>query len=332
MHRHLEALEVTRAVERLVNLALYIAGSRKSVTASDIREAVAGYPADADGSAYRRMLERDKESLRATGIVIDVDDVGNYRFNRSASYVNPVSLDPGETVALYTAALSLLDDPSFPFSADLRLALVKLAAGAGGAETATAALADERPAEQGALVSDLAAAIMTRKRIAFGYSDSAGVASERDAEPLGLFLHGGRWYLVGYDTAICGMRTFAVARMTRLSVNRTAPKTPDFEQPAGFDVARFISLPFQYGPETDGFIAVLGFDGSAAWKAERITHGQGTLTPDGNGNIRWEVPARSATQIARFMIENGPGLTLVAPPAAIEHLQAGMQKVVTLHG
>ena len=64
---------VTELAERLLNLAMYLARNPQGVTAEDCRDEVEGYAGAAaqNDAAFKRMLERDKETLRASGLVIE---------------------------------------------------------------------------------------------------------------------------------------------------------------------------------------------------------------------------------------------------------------------
>jgi predicted DNA-binding transcriptional regulator YafY len=322
---------LSQAVERLVNLALYLADARGSVTASDIREAVSGYPPEADEPAFKRMLERDKDVLRSAGLVIDSDDLGNYRLDKRASYVAPVTLSAEEAAAVRAAGVASLGDPSFPFAFDLRLALTKIAAETDAPDSSvTGMLADEAPDRQGELVAELASAAARSKRVLFDYTNSHGACGPHEIEPYGLFVHDGRWYLVGRDTARSEVRTYAVTRMGEITVNPAAPKTPDFCRPVDFDVASFIRLPFQYGPAEHRFTARLRFDAATAWRASSLAEGHGTLVADGDAVV-WEVEARSVMQLARFVVEQGPGISLEAPGNAASTLAAGLSRVASTH-
>lgn len=331
---------MTIAVERLVNLTLTLAEARGSISGEEIRRTVTGYPADSDEAAFKRMLERDKDTLRAAGLVIEADELGNYRLDQAATYVSPITLAPAKAAVVRTVALAMLDDPSFPFVDDLRLTLLKLSAEVDTAgpsaappkPSAISTLADEDPERQGALAAQLASAVSARKRASFAYTNSLGFSAPHTIEPYGLFVHGGRWYLVGRDADKDDVRTYAVARIAELKVNPAAPKTQDFERPADFDLASFIRLPFQYGPESAAFGAVLEFDAANAWDAERISAGHGRLSPTPGGAVRWEIDARSEAGLLRFIIENGPGLRVVAPAGLADRLKAGLSEVEALHG
>jgi proteasome accessory factor B len=322
------------AVERLVNLALYLAAARQPVSAEDIRTEVVGYePAQAD-DAFKRQFERDKDDLRTAGFVIlaDAENEGFYHLDRSATFSAPLDLTAQEAAAVRAAASALQSDPSFPFTDDLRLAMAKIASAVVSGDVAAAArLADEDPGQQGAVVAQLAEAAGRKKSVAFGYTNSQGKSAPHRVEPYGLFLHDGRWYLVARDAEKDEVRTYTVARMSQIEVNSQRPKSPDFERPADFDVASFVRLPFQYGPDTSEFEAHIRFEPSAAWRAAALSAGHGTIDTDGDAAV-WRVAARSQSRLLRFVIDNGPGLMLEAPSAAVAACNVGLEEVLRLHG
>jgi hypothetical protein len=127
------------------------------------------------------------------------------------------------------------------------------------------------------------------------------------------------------------VRTYTVSRMVHVAGNPKAPKTMDFERPNDFDIARYIRLPFQFGPSSDLFEARLRFDSSAAWRAPSLSAGRGSLEAEGDGVV-WTVEARSAGAVLRFALENGPGLSVAGPPELISELRAGLAATEALHG
>lgn len=323
------------ATERIVNLAFYLAAAHRPVSASEIQSHVAGYPAGQAPDAFGRMFERDKEDLRAAGLVVTLvrDDVERYRLDESATFAETVSLTPVEAVELRTAAAAMLADSSFPFTDDLRPAIAKVVAAAhtpaGHADAVLAsASADEAPEAQGAAVAELAGAVAARKRVAFGYTGAQGRDSQREVEPWGLFARDGRWYLVAFDPASDGVRIFAVSRMSALSV-APRPKTPDFSSPADFNVASYMLMPFQFGPRA--VEATLRLTGPAAHRAQTLVAGQGVLLEDDKGSFTWTVPVASEELLARWVVANGPGIEALAPPSLAARVRKGLTEVVRLH-
>jgi len=324
-------------IERLVNLALYLASTRTPVSAETIRAEVIGYPDGQDEDAFLRMFERDKKQLRACGLmleVVDLEGVPGYRVDADASYAGEVRLTDAERATLRAVAAALASDPGFPFGSDLAIAVAKLGGTqgeAGGvAASAPGALTDEAPDVQGAVAAVLAEAVASRKRVGFGYTNAAGETHDREVEPYGVFFSDGRWYVVGRDTERDSRRTYAVRRMRDVVVNPRKPAAPDFEAPADFSVVQHMLLPFQYGPDTSE--CQLRFSAEDAWRAPRLTGGQGTLETQPDGSAIWRVGAASLPRLARWIVENGPGITPVSPPELRETLADGLRKVVARHG
>jgi len=324
---------MSEAVERLLNLALYLADAREPVTAARIHTEVAGYPADQDEAAFLRMFERDKEQLRGAGFIITGDESGAYTLDRSRTFAAPIDLTAEEAAAVRAASTAMLADPSFPYPDELRLALAKISSGVDtDALPAAARLADEDPSRQGAIVAELSSAALRGKRLTCAYTNSYGRSAPHQLEPYGLFLHDGRWYLVGRDTALDEVRTYTVARIEDLSVDGSRPATRDFERPEGFDVRRFVRLPFQYGAPEAEFVAELRFDSASAWRAVALSDGQGEISETNDGEAFWRVKAFSESRLARFVLENGPGIRIISPESATTVLREGLEEVVRLHG
>lgn len=322
------------AAERLVNLGLLLASSKEYVTAEQCRSAGIGYPDGQDTAAFLRMFERDKDALRAAGLVIDValdpdTDTEAYRLDSGATYARPVELRSEEVSALRAVAAALAADPSFPFRDDLALALGKLGATGQDRPMATTELADESSAGAALHVRALAEAVRMRKAVTFTYTNSKGQRRQRSVDPYGLFLREGQWYVTGRDTAANDVRTFAVERIEELDVNPQRPRTPDFERPAGFDVRDQERLPFQYGAEP--VEARLRFESDVAWRAERLSRGHGRIERLADGSAVWTVEARDLDRLASWIVDEGPGIHAVEPPALLEALSLGLRSVVSAH-
>ena len=321
---------MSRALERLVNLAMYLASARAPVTAEDVRANVDGYGEHQDQSAFLRMFERDKEDLRVTGFVIESDCEGSYRLDTTATFAREVSLTPDEAATVRVVASAFVDDKSFPFADDLRLALAKVASDVVDEQTPVfSRLAEEQPAQQGASVALLDRAMSARKRVELDYVNMAGDHKHHRLEPYGLFLRDGRWYAVGRDVDLDEVRIYTVARMSSLRMNPARPKTADFERPTDFDVQSFIALPFQYGPGT--FEARIEFAPSQAWRTPALTAGVGSIAIESDGSATWTVSARDPERLMRWVVENGPGIDLREPGALADNLRERLTRVAAIH-
>lgn len=319
-------------VERIMNLALTFASARRPLTAEQVRDEVEGYGPEQDAGAFARMFERDKDELRRSGFVIDFDEEEQvYSLNRAATFAAPIEMSPEDLAVLRVAGTAMLADESFPFTADLRLALAKVAADVDSdSALARTHLVDEQPGTQGATTAALVDAAERMKTVTFDYTNALGEHKHHEVDPFGLFLHDGRWYLVGRDRPLDEIRTYAVPRMSNPLVNSSAPKNPDFERPADFDVSDYIKLPFQYGPKSQQIDAVLRFAPEIAWRAPALAHARGRIEPDGD-SVLWHVGSRSAEGLLRWVIENGPGITVDGPPELLEQLRDRLREVEALH-
>jgi len=320
------------AAERLVNLALYLASSRRPLTAEECRSAGLGYPDGQDDATFLRMFERDKDALRAAGLVIAVTGEGSteaYRLDAEATYARPVSLAPDELSAIRAVAAALADDPDFPFRADLVLALGRLGTGANEGPMATTQLANDTAAGQGLQAQALAEAVQTRKTVTFSYTNAAGQDRVRTVDPYGVFFREGVWYVAGRDQDVDAIRTYAVSRVRDLDVNPTRPRTPDFERPTGFDVREHERLPFQFGPQA--VRARIRFEPDVAWRAESLARGRGTIDPLSDGSVVWTVEAADLPRLASWLVDEGPGLHAVDPPELVAALSSGLRAVVQSH-
>jgi len=322
---------VSVAIERLVNLALYLAAAAGPVTRDRVRSEVEGYPdsSDQDAEAFQRMFERDKDALRDAGFSINSDPEGRYWLDSAATFASNIDLSAQESAAVRAVGTALLDDPAFPFAEELRFALAKIATVIDTPDAPSIArIADERPADQGSAVATLNRAASARKVVHFDYTNSTGQHKTHAVEPYGLFVRDGRWYVVGRDSDINEVRVYAVSRMARLTANVSRPKSADFDRPADFDVVRFINLPFQYG--NDPFEATVRIEPEIAWRAPSLTAGAGVLRELPDGALEWTIVARDRARLMRWLVEMGPGLSALDPELS-QQLSQSLESVAALH-
>lgn len=326
-------MRVPDSSERLVNLALLLASCPRPLTAEQCRSAGLGYPTEQDDAAFIRMFERDKDALRASGLVIDVTDDGGteaYRLNAEATYARPVELAADEVAAIRTVAAALADDVSFPFRQDLAFALGKLGAtGAEGSFATTELAEDDGSAGRSLDARALAEAVQTRKTVTFDYTNAAGETRRRTVDPYGVFFREGVWYVTGRDQDADSIKTFAVSRVWDLDVNPSRPRTPDFDRPQGFDVREHEFLPFQIG--TASATARIRFEPDVAWRAHGLARGRGSLDELPDGSVVWTVPVADFRRLASWLVNEGPGLLPVEPPELLTIISDGLRAVVAAH-
>lgn len=187
-------------VERVLNLLAALLDTRIPLTRAELVREVAGYPGDP--SACRRTFERDKDVLRAMGVPITTEPVGDhaevgYRVRPTDYYLPDLGLDASETAALRVAvsAIALGDAAG-------EGALMKLG---GGPATAGAPIASLPLVPALAPLFD---AFRKRAVVTFTHRGTA-----RTVEPWGLTSKRGHWYVVGRDQERGAVRAFRADRI-----------------------------------------------------------------------------------------------------------------------
>ncbi len=242
--------------ERLLNLAALLLRASEPVSWREIREQFAEDYGGRDEAAIRK-FERDKAELLELGIPIrwavpDEEGPAGYIIDKDELYLPNLELPPEDLALLYLAGSVALAQGAFPYGKDLAHAMNKLAfaARAPGASEAAglAALHLSREAGEGGSggagespvarkLEELSQAIAARKKVHLSYEGAErGARTERDVDPYGLYQSGGAWFLVGHCHLRRALRTFHLGRVTELLVNASAPRTPDFTEPEGFDL------------------------------------------------------------------------------------------------
>ena len=214
--------------------------TRRFLSKEEIFERVAGYTGKRD--AVERMFERDKDDLRALGIVIQVkpqdiffeDEVG-YRILEDDYELNIGELTPSELSYLSLAA-KIWRNQLFTQSGDLALQKLEALGGTALREDfghGTLSLENETP-----LFPDLWEAISNLRNISFTYRSRA--VSQRHLSPYGLTLWKGSWYLVGLDLDKGEIRVFKVSRITSEIIFES--KAQSFEVPTDFKIEEHLLM------------------------------------------------------------------------------------------
>src|SRR5215469_1009588 len=213
-----------RKTERLLSLVVCLLSARRALTASQIREAVPGYPESFD--AFKRMFERDKEELRELGIPLEIDttrpgdEEAGYRIKREAYELPEITLEPDEAAVLGLAARVWHHAELAGAAAG---ALLKLRAAGIDAGADTQAGIEPRLQTGEAGFGPLWEAVRDRRPVTFTYRAQGRSGSQRrDLEPWGVVNRHGRWYAAGFDTGRGAVRVFRLSRIEG-SVTFTGP-------------------------------------------------------------------------------------------------------------
>lgn len=245
-------------IERLINLIARLLDTGRPVTFEELRETVyAGQPAEtpAERNALHKMFERDKEELRDMGVevVVEKPELGGdegYSIPGDSYYMPRLKLDPQERVALAMVSRLFLGSGT-PFSGPAHSALLKLAFDEEGVFEELPcvhwvnSLADRRA------LSAVLDGLLRRKILAFSYRAlDSSEPIRREVEPYGIFNRSGYWYMVGCCHYRGEIRCFKLDRiLSEVEVNRSRPRTPDFQVPEGFELSS--QIPWEWPPAYD---------------------------------------------------------------------------------
>ena len=225
-----------RKTERLLSLVVCLLSARRYLTATQIREAVPGYPESFD--AFKRMFERDKDELRELGIPLETgtnsagDEEAGYRISRQAYELPDIRLEPDEAAVLGLAARVWR---RAELAGAAEGALLKLRAAGIDAEDLTQPGIEPRVQTPEAAFGPLWEAVRDRRPVTFGYlAAGRSAAQRRNLEPWGVVNRRGRWYVVGHDTDRREQRVFRLSRVDG-PVTFTGPPG-SVSVPAGTDV------------------------------------------------------------------------------------------------
>lgn len=180
------------------------------------------------------------------------------------------------------------------------------------------------------LFSDLLEAVMANREVSFEYHKLKGSKPElRTVQPyhVGQIEHG--WYLLAHDPGRKAMRTFALQRITNLSVLRTKfERNPRFNARdhlgGGFGVWSYEDKP-NHTHEIR-----IRFEGYAARVvAERMWHSSQTIKPmnkDGS-IIEFQVTLSGLEEITRWVLSWGSKARVLGPPELRKRIKDELQKM-----
>ena len=204
-----------RKTERLLSLVVCLLSARRYLTATQIREAVPGYPESFE--AFKRMFERDKDELRELGIPLETgtnapgEEEAGYQISRQAYELPDIRLEPDEVAVLGLAARVWR---RAELAGAAEGALLKLRAAGIDAEDLSQPGIEPRVQTLEAAFGPLWEAVRDRRPVAFGYRGAGrSTAQRRNLEPWGVVNRRGRWYVVGQDTDRSAERVFRLSRI-----------------------------------------------------------------------------------------------------------------------
>lgn len=269
-----------------------------------------------------RTIYRDIDQLSAAGVPVYAERGRAGGFQLMDGYRTRLTgFTPGEAEALLLAGVGGAA-ADLGLDAELAAAQLKLMAslpadaGASAQRVAERFHLDPAPwyrAEPAAdLLPALAQAVWGQRKVRMAY-ESWSAQVERLAEPLGLVLKGGAWYLAARVDR--SLRTYRISNIQGLAV-----LAETFERPRGFDLARWWAdwaRAFEARLLKDRAMVRLSAEGAwrlaqtnpAAARAVEAAH------PDGvEGWATVEIPMESGAFAARQLLQLGDQVEVLAPP------------------
>lgn len=306
----------TAVTERIINLALLL-GTRvhaaDGVSTQHIRDHIYT-PLDPQQSAtaFEKMFNRDKDTLRLAGLIIQTDTLGNNRLISESSFCEDLKLGPAERATLALTGYAQLEEPLFPLPLALRLALTKLSAlfdaeaapalrrmpatsNLGNRDTEAANSNDNA----GLYLEILLHACQEHNTLNICYTNAAGQQSRRHISPYGLFLLSGRWYLVAHDLEVSdAIRTFKLGRIKSLELAGES-----FHMPPDFCLSDWMLMPFEIGASPETFTTVI-IPADHHASLDGLTRGRGSLEPSDDGSVHWHISYRNYDSFISFVLES----------------------------
>lgn len=320
--------QASAKTERLLNLVICLLYTRRPLTKDQIRSAVAAY-AEANGPAFDRMFERDKDELRELGIPLTAvqldaffeDEIG-YRIDKRDYALPEITFLPDELTVLGLASRTWAQAS---LAGPASLALHKLAAAGVERDDASLVGLEPRVRTTEPAFEAVRKAAVTRTPIRLDYRKSRAEAPEtRVVEPWSMLLWRGRWYVVGHDRGRDDVRVFRLARI--VGPVTSAGRPGSFEVPPDHDPKELIARfePASTAPVMSAAVRVR--EGRGHELRRRATE----VRPDGDG---WDVVRLDSDDLRRLgqeLAAHGDAVVALEPPDLVEDVVRRLRGVADL--
>ena len=354
--------------QRWLDLVAALLVRRYGATFDQLTADVPGYRHDGTPkgqASAKRTFERDKDELRALGVPIESEafpgdeneaEGHRYRLASSAFYLPFVSATaPGVSTpaspargvgygALATVNLAFdelealaragdrarsLGDPVLAMEAEEALRKLAFDQPLAVAADGTVHVADAPPKPQRDTQQAISDALRRRKQLTFDYHSIArDQVGRRTAEPYGLVLQAGHWYLVARDTAASALRLFRVSRMRGAVARAQQPNTHDYVIPADFSLAEHARSreAWELG-DGDAMDVVVRF--REVTGALRAALALGVAVRGKPGHRRFRV--RRPAAFVRWLLSFAGTATPVAPPSLVAEWASAARATAALY-
>ena len=317
-------MELTKDDERarrICSLALEFMNAASPVSSSEVAQSF--YPGLSPDS-FRRAFARDRALLAECGIVVEEErrpgTDSAWHVDEGRSFAQGVELSATEAAVLDIVCQPLLDDFTWAFADELRLALAKLTRAF--AESVVEGTGTQRASLRA--LPALRSAFVSGHGVRATYTDAAGQTSERLLAPYGFFEFQNVLYVVAARLAEDGatmpdsIRTYRVERFGPVM----AVPALRFEVPADFSVQDWRRLPFQMGDNlvTGQFLV----PATRADDLRRASLGCGTFDEKDN-QLMWSVGIADVPAAASWAVAQG--ITPLAPMELVDAYRLLLEEV-----
>lgn len=267
----------------------------------------------------RKTIQRDIDHMRdRLGLPVDYDRATHsYLYTREVEAFPTIHMSEGDAVALFVAERALEPLRGTPLFDRLRDTFDKLTANLKGSVAFTA--------EDYAAVSfshfgegrtnphafeTLQQAQEQQREVTFTYKKpGSGGAETRRVQPYHLSHRDHLWYLIGFDLDRSDLRTFALPRMTTVTVTRN-----HFTRPADFSPESYFASALGVVSGKGDYIIRIRFTAEVAERiAERSWHESQVLVPLPDGAVELQLRLGSLLEIERWILGWGAAAEVLAP-------------------
>lgn len=253
-----------------------------------------------------------------------------YRYTHSVNAFPTVKVTEGELLALLVARRALEQYRGTPFHRQLEVAFDKLAGGL--KDKISFSPADELRAvsfkNMGLGKADLegfnllSRAVLRMIEVEFDYrKPNAAKKEHRRVQPYHLAHRENLWYLVGFDAARKGLRTFALPRITDVVITKN-----HFAKPEDFSPEKFFASALGVLGGDGDFLVIIRFNADVADRVrEREWHESQTMSDLPDGRLELRIRLGALAEIERWVLGWGEGAEVVKPAL----LRARIKKTLT---
>jgi len=340
--------------QRLLELVNFLMNAQGGVSFRRLREAFPDYRGENEESG-RRKFERDKETLRDLGIVIQVvpdeemegSEGAAYAIDTEETFIPPVEFEEEEVLALLLLSHVARRIDHFPLRRETDQALRKIlydrqddpeADAPAGLQVRLPDLA--RNPRQPEWLRAIHDAILRRRTLQTRYHTFwSDEVKTRRIDPYGLVYQAGRWSLVGWCHLRKDVRVFLVERFRDVRVSAKKGSKPDYEIPRGFDVRKAVGTPPWLWEGTRPVEVEIEFSPRVAWQVARSHGDAGVFETLPGGGGRLTVEATNPEALIQWLLGFGPDARILRPAdvaeALVSHVRAilrGLEAVPVLGG